>query len=68
MIERNWLLNYATIEGIGNALSGLSRRVKYANRMNEAVKDLQEHYAGLEADFRVFFPELKKEVARKVAV
>ena len=38
MIERNWLLNYATIDGIGNALSGLSRRVKYANRMNEAVK------------------------------
>ena len=60
MIERNWLLNYATIEGIGNALSGLSRRVKYANRMNEAVKDLQENYSDLETDFRTFFPDLRK--------
>jgi acyl carrier protein phosphodiesterase len=68
MIERNWLLNYATIEGIGNALSGLSRRVKYANRMNEAVKDLQENYAELESDFRTFFPELRQEVANKVAI
>jgi len=68
MIERNWLLNYATIDGIGNALSGLSRRVKYANRMNEAVKDLQEHYADLESDFRTFFPELKLEVAKKLAL
>jgi acyl carrier protein phosphodiesterase len=68
MIERNWLLNYATIDGIGNALSGLSRRVKYANRMNEAVKDLQEHYADLESDFRIFFPELRVEVAKKLAL
>jgi acyl carrier protein phosphodiesterase len=68
MIERNWLLNYATIEGIGNALSGLSRRVKYPNRMNEAIKDLQENYAGLESDFRTFFPELRQEVANKVAI
>jgi acyl carrier protein phosphodiesterase len=68
MIERNWLLNYATIEGIGNALSGLSRRVKYANRMNEAVNDLQENYADLESDFRTFFPELRLEVANKVAI
>jgi acyl carrier protein phosphodiesterase len=68
MIERNWLLNYATIDGIGNALSGLSRRVKYANRMNEAVKDLQENYADLESDFRTFFPELSQEVAKKLTL
>jgi len=64
MIERNWLLNYATIEGIGNALSGLSRRVKYANRMSEAVKDLRENYADLETDFRTFFPELRDAVGQ----
>src|SRR6185295_1769118 len=31
MIERNWLLNYATTEGIGRALSGLSKRVSFEN-------------------------------------
>jgi acyl carrier protein phosphodiesterase len=68
MIERNWLLNYATIDGIGRALSGLSRRVKYANSMDVAVNDLQEHYAGLETDFREFFPELKREVDKKLSL
>jgi acyl carrier protein phosphodiesterase len=68
MIERNWLLNYATIEGIGRALSGLSSRVKYENHMNEAVKDLEENYAGLESDFRIFFPHLMQEVSKRVAL
>jgi acyl carrier protein phosphodiesterase len=68
MIERNWLLNYATIDGIGRALSGLSVRVKYENRMAEAVKDLQENYAALEGDFRKFFPQLRKEVAERLSL
>src|SRR5688572_9113390 len=29
MIERNWLLHYATIEGIERALTGLSNRVSF---------------------------------------
>lgn len=68
MIERNWLLNYATIDGIGRALTGLSKRVKYENKMHEAVLDLQAHYSGLESDFKVFFPELMKGVAERLAL
>lgn len=68
MIERNWLLNYATIDGIGRALTGLSGRVKYENKMHEAVEDLQKHYTGLEADFRSFFPDLQKSVAEKLSL
>jgi acyl carrier protein phosphodiesterase len=66
MIERNWLLNYATVDGIGRALSGLSKRVKYENRMHQAVLDLQENYNDLERDFRDFFPELQVQVGRKM--
>ncbi len=66
MIERNWLLNYATIEGIGWALTGMSRRVKYENRMHVAVRDLQEHYTDLENDFRKFFPILMEEVKKRI--
>ncbi|CAN5662367.1 acyl carrier protein phosphodiesterase [soil metagenome] len=68
MIERNWLLNYATVDGIGRALTGLSGRVKYDNRMDEAVRDLQENYTELEADFKIFFPELVKGVAERLAL
>lgn len=68
MIERNWLLNYATIDGIGRALAGLSKRVKYENKMHEAVLDLQAHYHDLESDFRIFFPELMKAVTERMAL
>jgi acyl carrier protein phosphodiesterase len=60
MIERNWLMNYATIDGIGRALSGLSKRVSFENKMDESVLDLQEHYESFENDFREFFFELIK--------
>lgn len=58
MIERNWLLNYSTIEGIGRALTGLSKRVSFENKMDESVADLKEHYALFENEFNRFFPEL----------
>ena len=62
MIERNWLLNYATIDGIGRALSGLSIRVSFENKMGESVNDLVEYYTGFEHDFKEFFPELQNFV------
>lgn len=58
MIERNWLLNYASLEGINRALTGLSKRVNFENRMDEAIHDLEAGYPAFEADFREFFPEL----------
>ena len=58
MIERNWLLNYATLDGINRALSGLSIRVSFENKMNEAIMDLKEQYSDFENDFREFFPLL----------
>jgi acyl carrier protein phosphodiesterase len=66
MIERNWLLNYATIEGIGRALSGLSLRVSFENKMGESVVDLKEHYQSFENDFREFFPLLIDFVREKL--
>ncbi len=66
MIERNWLLNYATPEGIDRALTGLSKRVSFENRMNEAIQDLEAFYPAFEADFREFFPDLITFVAKQV--
>ena len=58
MIERNWLLNYASLEGLQRTLAGLSKRVKFENRMDEAIQDLKVRYPAFEADFGEFFPEL----------
>lgn len=58
MIEGNWLLSYATIDGIQLVLDGMNRRTKGKSKMNEATKELKEHYKVFENEFKAFFEEL----------
>jgi len=60
MIEDNWLLSYATIEGIQKVLNGMNRRTKGRSKMNEATKELKLYYLEFENDFTHFFEELKQ--------
>ncbi len=59
MIKDNWLLSYASIEGIGSALSGMNRRTKNKSRMDLAVNELEFYYSDFDEEFRLFFEELK---------
>jgi acyl carrier protein phosphodiesterase len=59
MVKGNWLLNYAKLEGIDRALTGMSRRTPYESKMDEAVHDLKDHYTLFKSEFEKFFPELK---------
>ncbi|MDY2586800.1 acyl carrier protein phosphodiesterase [Winogradskyella aquimaris] len=59
MIEGNWLLNYATIEGIQSVLNGMNNRTKGKSKMNEATKELRTYYSEFEEEFTAFFEELK---------
>ncbi len=57
------LLRYRTVEGIADTLARLSRRIEErmpnrAVRLQDAMPDLRVNDAGLEDDFRVFYPEL----------
>jgi len=58
MLNDNWLVSYASIEGITRALEGMNRRTKNKSCMNEAVKELEEFYSAFENEFTVFFEEL----------
>ncbi len=58
MMADNWLVSYASIEGISRALEGMNRRTKNRSGMNEAVKELQEFYTAFENEFTLFFDEL----------
>tara|TARA_R110000868_G_scaffold96270_5_gene264822 strand:- start:1751 stop:2353 length:603 start_codon:yes stop_codon:yes gene_type:complete len=58
MTTNNWLVSYASIEGITKALEGVNRRTKYISSMNEAVIELEEFYADFENEFTQFFDEL----------
>lgn len=63
MSRDNWLYQYQFIEGIDRALTGMSKRTKYENKMDEASKSLKEHYAEFEQEFNQFFPELQHHVS-----
>ena len=58
MIEGNWLLSYATIEGIQTVLNGMNHRTEGRSKMDEATKELREYYDAFETDFTSFFEEL----------
>jgi acyl carrier protein phosphodiesterase len=58
MIEGNWLLSYASIEGVQSVLNGMNRRTQGRSKMNEATRELIEHYSAFESDFKAFFSEL----------
>lgn len=59
MIADNWLLKYATVEGIGSILAQMNVRTKNAVKMNLAVTELLEYYDEFEAEFTSFFEELR---------
>ncbi|MEM6719642.1 MAG: acyl carrier protein phosphodiesterase [Bacteroidota bacterium] len=58
MIHDNWLVSYASIDGITKVLEGMNRRTKNRSKMNLAVVELQEFYDEFEAEFTSFFAEL----------
>lgn len=58
MITDNWLLSYASIDGISRVLEGMNRRTKNRSGMHEAVVELETFYKEFENEFTVFFDEL----------
>ena len=58
MMADNWLLNYASIEGIQRVLNGMNRRTKYVSGMDKATFELQKYYSEFENEFTLFFKEL----------
>lgn len=67
MRRDNWLLQYAEIEGIHQALSGMSRRTKFISKMEEASEDLRVDYSSFQNDFERFFPEVRMFVDNEIA-
>ena len=58
IISGNWLLSYASIDGIQRVLDGMNRRTKFRSQMNLATVELKDHYKEFENEFKMFFAEL----------
>lgn len=59
MIKQNWLVSYATIEGIGKILYQMNERTKRKSKMDRAVIELKANYQEFECEFSSFFYELQ---------
>lgn len=59
----DWLTVYASVEGIGGVMKGMSRRTPFESGMEHGAAALREHYAHYERDFNEFFPLLEQACA-----
>lgn len=62
MMRGNWLVNYARIEGISGALTGMAKRTPFDSRMDEAVHELRLFEDAFREEFTAFFPQLEQHV------
>lgn len=66
MISDNWLLSYATVEGISKILVQMNRRTNNTSKMNFAILELEEYYEDFENEFTSFFEELRGFSTNKI--
>lgn len=62
MEPQNWLVKYASVEGLQRALTGLARRTTFPSNMENAHLFLQDNYQFFEQEFNDFFPDLRSFV------
>ena len=62
IIFEELLPSYKTVEGIGNALCRLSRRITRANPLCGGEAELVRNHDDLQRDFNAFIPEIRRFV------
>jgi acyl carrier protein phosphodiesterase len=60
MTHQNWLLSYATVEGIGQILKQMDQRTKNVSKMKNAHQALWNYYQEIEDEFTIFFEDLRQ--------
>lgn len=66
MIARNWLVAYATLEGLETILFQMDYRTKHRANMQEAIVEIQLFNKEFEEEFTLFFEELKNHCEEKL--
>ena len=66
MIGRNWLVSYATLEGLQMILFQMDHRTKNRVAMHESIIELKLFYKEFETEFSLFFEELRRYCIEKI--
>lgn len=67
MIGRNWLLSYASLEGIEMIMFQMDHRTKNRVSMQESIVELKQYYELFESEFTLFFEALREHCREKLA-
>ena len=67
MMGRNWLVSYATIEGLQMIMFQMDYRTKNRVAMHESIVELKQFYVEFEQEFTLFFEALRQHCQEKLA-
>lgn len=62
MVQHNWLLSYATFQGIERTLYGLSRRTSFPSNIEKSGVELKRDYALIKQEFDSFLPDIQQHL------
>jgi acyl carrier protein phosphodiesterase len=58
MAEHDWLTRYARLSSLHQALDNIALRLRHSNPLPGSADELERDYAGFEADFLAFMPQV----------
>lgn len=67
MIEHDWLSQYQHVDAVSAAINGVSRRIRFENKLVGAGTEVVDNYHAYEQAFHEFFPELFTFVQSQLA-
>jgi len=65
MKANNWLVRYASLEGIEKTLSEMGGRIGREYELDKSVKNLEREYVSFERDFEVFIAAIEEATNKK---
>ncbi len=63
MVEYDWFGSYRDIEAVAESLDRVARRIRFANRFDNAIEDLLRNHDMIYEGFLEFYPQLQQHVA-----
>jgi acyl carrier protein phosphodiesterase len=66
MFARNWLVSYASIDGLQMIMFHMDHRTKNRVNMHESIVELKQYYTEFEQEFTQFFEELRHHCSEKL--
>jgi acyl carrier protein phosphodiesterase len=60
MVEHNWLVSYAEIEGLRSILKQMNHKTKHHTQLEKGVDIYLKHQAEFDLEFKAFFEDIMK--------